>query len=565
VSKADNYKYLKPTLIWDLNRAPKLINPGDSNNAYSIIIDTNQNGKFDIGEDLDGDGKYDRYIDGIDGQGAAGFIVMNTEANNLNYSISDDSGAKVNAIMEEESGDKTNLYLTMNNIPTTQENATLYVIDKDAVELEDGLDLSEEEVRNDNEDGSKGTKADITPADNENTFMPYIKASKLITTQNVAGYGYPNDISKEKLLDVVVDINNNQKYDKGVDYYLPNAISILPFDAKVNTTTDKEGKEITSSFNEANSEANTTIYIKYGDDNSGKCTNTAYAYIYKADEAPKDGDELFGEIFRKEIYTDNNCVTKFMDTTEAFKNETLKIINPTDANNKYVIIIDKNPNHKYEADSDDKKLDIVFRDTSANALPDVSYINLASGGVMGQPYEHWVDTPYTSAYDYRDIFTVDADDTIPPEYRNWGWWMTKGVKVVWNPYIKNRGWCYWHRKHTYIDEKGVENPSPLYNGQLVDLYIISADKYNLYKDMKLEDKMDIKGSHLTLPVQFSCRNGAYLQTIWKAPLTTGKYYVIVDINRNGKVDDGIDLIDAVTKNGTTIKEDPNVVGFKVVE
>jgi len=77
--------------------------------------------------------------------------------------------------------------------------------------------------------------------------------------------------------------------------------------------------------------------------------------------------------------------------------------------------------------------------------------------------------------------------------------------------------------------------------------------------------MDVKGYHLRLPVQFSCRNGAYLQTIWKAPLKVGKYYVIADINRNGKVDDGIDLIDAVTKTGVTIKEDPNVVGFSVVE
>jgi hypothetical protein len=91
VSTDDNetFRSLKPTLIWDLNKAPQLKNPGDSNNAYSIIIDTNQNGKLDIGEDLDNDGKYDRYIDVIDGQSSAGFIVMDTEANNLDYSVTD--------------------------------------------------------------------------------------------------------------------------------------------------------------------------------------------------------------------------------------------------------------------------------------------------------------------------------------------------------------------------------------------------------------------------------------------------------------------------------------------
>ena len=82
--------------------------------------------------------------------------------------------------------------------------------------------------------------------------------------------------------------------------------------------------------------------------------------------------------------------------------------------------------------------------------------------------------------------------------------------------------------------------------------------------MTLNNSMDVRGYYNTLPVQFSCRNGAYLQTIWKAPLKVGKYYVIVDVNRNGKVDDGIDFIDAVNKAGVTIKEDPSIVGFSVI-
>ena len=298
VSKDNNYRYLKPTLIWDLNRAPKLINPGDSNNAYSIIIDTNQNGKFDIGEDLDGDGKYDRYIDGIDGQGAAGFIVMDTEANTLNYSITDGHNNRMNAISENESGDKTELYFEMNNIPTSEKNVTLYVIDKDATNLEDGLDLSDAEVRNN--DG-QGTDANISEADNKKTFMPYIASSKLLNTQDDSEYGYTESVKDKKPLDVVVDINKDGKFTNGVDYYLPNVLNILPYDANVTTTADQQGTEETTAFNEAKSETNTTVYIKYGEDNSTKdCKNKHFAYLYKASEAPTEGQELFGQILRKE-------------------------------------------------------------------------------------------------------------------------------------------------------------------------------------------------------------------------------------------------------------------------
>ncbi len=559
------YKTLPPTLIWDLNRDPKLINPGDSNNAYSIIIDTNQNGRLDIGEDLDGDGKYDRYIDGIDGQGAAGFIVMNTEANELDYYMSDDNKNRLDTISENESGDKTHLYLNMNNIPTTEKNATIYVVDEDAADLPDGYNLSDNDVREKNEDETSGTNAKITPPDNETRFMPYIAWQKVITTQNEAGYGYTEDITEPKKLDVVVDLNKNGQYDKGVDYYLANAVTILPYDTNITTVVDEEGREITSVFNEANSESNTTVYIKFGENNGGECSNTHYAYLFKKDAAPKEGDELFGEIIRVPVYTDNNCVTKFMDTTELFKKEILKIVNPNEKNNKYVIIVDKDDNHRLNSDGDDKILNIAFKDTPANELPDVSYINLASGGLMGQPYQHWVDTPYTSAYDYRDVFTVDAEDTVPTEWWWTRYWMDKGVKVVWNPYIRDRGWWWWRHNKTYINEKGEESDSPFYYGQIVDLYIIPADKYSLYKNMPLSDKMDIRGRHTTLPIQFSCRNGVNLQTIWKAPLKVGKYYVIVDANRNGKVDDGVDFIDAVKQDGTTIKDNPDVVGFSVVE
>ena len=58
-------------------------------------------------------------------------------------------------------------------------------------------------------------------------------------------------------------MNSNDTYDKGIDYYIPNAINIVKFDANVTTTADRNGEEVTTAFNEANSEANTTVYIKY--------------------------------------------------------------------------------------------------------------------------------------------------------------------------------------------------------------------------------------------------------------------------------------------------------------
>ena len=551
-----SYASLSPTLVWDLNKNPKLINPGDSNNAYSIIIDVNKNGKLDIGKDLDGDGKYDKYIDGIAGQGAAGFIVMNTEANDLNYQISDSNGNKIDSIGEHLSGDLTDLYLNMNNIPTSESNVSIYVVDEDANDLPDGYALTD--VR----DNKKATTADISKPDNNLTFMPYIKFAKVIDTKGgeTDDYAYTKSVDKEKKLDIVVDVNSNGTYDKGIDYYLPNSITILPFKGDIYTA--NKNNEKTAVFNEAHSDANTTIYIEVNG-TATSCDTLKYAYLYPSSQTPQDGDELFGEILRKEVAVNAGCKSEFLDTNKTFEDGTLKIINPTSKNNKYVIVLDKNDNHKYDKDTD-KLLYITFKDTKANEVPNVSYINLASGGLMGRPYEHWVDTPYTDAYDYRDVFTVNADDTIPTEW----WWAryytTPGVKIVWNPYIRDRGWWWYNRYNYYINEKNEKNTSPFYNNQLVDVYIIDANKYQLYKNMNLNDSMDVRGYHNTLPVQFSCRNGAYLQTIWKAPLKVGKYYVIVDVNRNGKVDDGIDFIDAVNKAGVTIKEDPSVVGFSVV-
>jgi hypothetical protein len=546
-----NYKVFDATLVWDLNKDPKLINPGDSNNAYTVVVDVNRDGKFTLGQDLNNDGVTDKYVDGIDGQGSAGFIVMNTEANNNKFRITDVNGYGLNSIAENVSNQNVDLYFSMKNIPTTETTVSLYVIDKDATELSDGEELTD--VRKDGK-----ITATLTAPDNNNTFMPYIQSTKFINTITDDSLGYTVDVEAVKPLDIVVDVNKNDVFDKGVDYYLPNSVNILPVDNTAHTTSDSDGSDETSIFNETNSSSKTDIYLKFGDDkNASASGNEHYAYFFKDSATPNNGDELFGEILRKQICTTDGCVTKYVDLNSEFI-----ITNPTDENNKYVIVVDKNDNHTYDSDTD-SLLHITIADTDEGALPDVSYINIASGGVIGNAWQHWVNSPYTSVYDYRDVFTVSADDTVPGEWSRYSWF-TKGIKAIWNPYIKNAGW-YKRNVNYYINEKGETYNSMLNNGQMIDLYIVNAETYKLKKDGDLNDSVDVRGHKDRMNVQFSCRNGAYLQTVWRAPLTVGKYYLIVDVNMNGKIDDGVDLIDAVTQTGRTIKDDPNVVGFRVIE
>jgi hypothetical protein len=542
VKLSDNkaYTYIDtPVLVWDLNKGPYLINPNDNNNAYSVIVDVNRNGKLDIGEDLDGDGVFDKFIDGIDGQGVAGFIVMNTEANELNFDIKDENANSINSMPEAPSGERAKRYFEMKNIPTSNTQAKIYVIDVDAVDLPDGYTLSD--VR---KNASSGSDVNITAPDNNTTFMPYIKPTYFLS--NIGdNYSYDTDIDKSKNLDIVVDMNENGQFDKGVDYYLPNAVNVIAVDN--NYTTAVSPTENSTIFNEARSESNTTIYIRINGGSNTQCaSNLKTAYFFKGDTNIQNGDELFNYIYRKDISDTGGCADEFLNVTDLWPE--YKIINPTDKNNKYFIIIDKNGNHEYD-EGIDVRLDVAFRDVHpTNDLPNVNYINIASGGVFKYSASLEGDR-----YDYRDIFTVDAEDTLE---RPW-YGVYKGVKAIWNPHIRGYWWWYWWNHRS--DHEG------LWYGDYVDLYIIDADKYPLTIDMKLSDDMDVRGYHQTLPVQYSCSNGWHQQDIWRAPLKPGRYYVIVDKNRNGKLDEGIDFVDAVRQDGTTAKQDPSVVGFSVVE
>jgi hypothetical protein len=158
-------------------------------------------------------------------------------------------------------------------------------------------------------------------------------------------------------------------------------------------------------------------------------------------------------------------------------------------------------------------------------------------------------------YGYIDKFKIDGSNTKDNRY------VSRGIKAIWNPYIKRR----YRYNNTYTDEKGVKQNSPFNYGQSVDIYIIDANEYPLKKEMKLNSSIDVRGRKQTLTVQYSCSNGSGQQNIWRAPMKKGKYYVVLDMNKNGVLDDGIDYVDAVNQKGEKIsKTNLDIVGFEVI-
>ena len=219
---------------------------------------------------------------------------------------------------------------------------------------------------------------------------------------------------------------------------------------------------------------------------------------------------------------------------------------PTDAKGRaFSVIVDVNGNGIFEVGTDKYHLDGIDGNGVAGFIvtndpdPTINYIpaNIASGGVTWGHFwfERWPD------HDYRDVFNVNCYDT---QY-GWDWALSGyGVKALWNPYINN-------------DLPQTPNSaSVLYWGRYVNLYIVKQwDGVTVPKPL---DEIDLSGVNplvaapgtrmLRMPVQYACTNGANLQTIWRAPLRTGNYCVVVDLDENGKVSNG-DIVDNVDKNG----------------
>lgn len=535
-------KTLAPVLLWDLN-SQTLINPGEGNSSFRVVLDVDQDGVFDNGLDVDGDDVTDQYIDGVDGNSIAGFVVQNTPANDLLYSISDAHGRKINTLLEESATDNTtDLFLTVDNVPTSAASVDIYVID--SIGLVDQQSLNGLERR---DGGNAIISADVSQDTSTDTrFLPFVDNVKLINTGNADNYTYSTDISTDTLLDIVVDVDSNGIFDGSTDFFMDDVIHIMPVpvEIEVETCPDENCSLNTQMFDESGTPNGLThVYLRV--DITGTSIGDYTAYVIKKKEW-RSGDYISGELFSNS----NGSEGDVLDLWDL--DGDIKVVNPPADDNIYDIVIDTNQDGIFN--SYDVVTSIVIRDWDFNSLPNVNYANIASGGYYKHVTAHW--SYRTSDMDYRDTFKANGQDT-KGIYSRIGrrWRYKRGIKAAWNPYFKWWG----NRDHSDLIEG-------LYYRQMVDVYIVDATTTNLanWKTLELKDSLDVTGRKKTLPVQYSCYNGAGQQLIWPAPMKVGKYYVIVDVNRDGYITEGKDIIDAVNANGRTIKDDSNIVGFSVV-
>lgn len=217
----------------------------------------------------------------------------------------------------------------------------------------------------------------------------------------------------------------------------------------------------------------------------------------------------------------------------------------------YSVILDCNNNTNYDllkAGMSDYYIDGIDGNMAPGFVvtkpPTAAVIeaNIASGGKFTFNYTTWAYD-----YDYRDTFKKDGSDT---QYAyNYVWTNSGydyaasqltsgyGIKAIWNPYIDWGGWS---------STPPTPNSPSLYYGTYVDVYIVAKADYTTTDGAAIK-KAD--GTTIwTLPVQYSCYNGCSQQTIWKPTMVTGDYYVVVDVDRNGKMSKN-DIVDDLDSTG----------------
>lgn len=527
--------------VWDLNDpVNRVTNPTQDTMAYSVVLDVDRDGTFDAGVDTTGDGLADVYVDGVDGNGVPGFIIQNTPANDVRITIKDEAGTIVNSIVENQAKDTKHLYFNMENVPVgSGDTVRVYLVAGNAAPA-DGAALADE--RN----GVTGQQATASaPAAGSLRFLPYIENARLLNTDRTTPDQWTDndDVTADKNLNLIVDTDDDGNFDSAGDIFHKDAVTILyvPANPSYATYSDSAANNAAQFFNETNAETLTTVYLK------GINSAAQYDVHIVKDRPWNNGDAVTGQLFSLKGLTGDGP-TKIWDLNGAHQ-----VINPDISENTYNILIDNNHDGIYDytndgdPSNDDDLLTIVILNTNVNSYPRLTYVNIASGGSFGNTYaQHW--TLYSEYCDYRDTFTANGQDTN----RAGGGY---GIKAVFNPYFK------W-----------FSNPNPektvagLYYGKSVDVYIVDATTFDLadYGHAgELNDTVDVTGRHSTIPVQPSCYNGAGMKTIWPAAMKPGKYYVIVDVNQNGIIDEGTDIIDAVNKNDETILDNGGIVGFTV--
>ena len=533
-------------MIWDIN----LTNPTNENNAYSIVLDIDRDGKFSKGVDINNDGLSDVFSDGVDGLYTAGFIVKNTPANDdFKFMMSDENGNLINSIPESNDQLNTKVYLSVENITLPNDKTTVEVVVSD-----NNVTIFRKNV-------------DVKMPQNSDPvrFLKYIDKAKILDTANDT-----IDVNKSTTFTVSIeDINFSTKLEVYPIITQTKIITVVEVNNTITYVESNDTVEITSHTSKANANSgkigtkfdetgtkngDTSVWVKFS-----KGDMVSF-YMYDHNRTWDENVTLDSSIINnKDVNISTDKIVKAFD----FDSGEHIIKNPG-KNGIFDIVVDYDNDGVFRPGTTDKILYITIRDTVANDIPEVGYINIASNGYFSFD-NHRTDSNQTSKYGFIDEFYDDGSNTRRGK-----------IRAIWNPYIKNKkrgGYYanYWRRNtdgniSVYVDENQEVHDSPFNFGQQIDLYIIDAKKYPLKRNMKLTGK-DLRGEPQTITVQYSCSNGAAMQSILdKKDFKIGKYYVILDINRDGFLNDGIDYIDAVTQKGERITdENTDVVGFSIVE
>ncbi|MFH1429477.1 MAG: hypothetical protein ABIH39_07010 [Candidatus Margulisiibacteriota bacterium] len=210
------------------------------------------------------------------------------------------------------------------------------------------------------------------------------------------------------------------------------------------------------------------------------------------------------------------------------------------------VILDVNRNGVFDEGIDlvDGRNDTGF--TLQDTMAGILRLEMASGGFIG----------YDPNYGYKDTFYNDGSDTRERPYSPYN--MYKGIKVIFNPYMKKMSW--WNPWG--LDDL-ADSPIADYAGTWADVYIVAADSINLNVN-DTQALVDISGANggsqvERVAIAASCQNGqAQVLVFPPAHMTNGDYWLIVDADRNGIWNNTVDFID----NLNTANDG---IGFSIID
>jgi hypothetical protein len=531
--------------IWDIDttNAPgstaRLTNPTEATTAYSIVVVTDPSRPTLKLSDVV-NGRNVSITDAVDGNAVPGFIVLDTPANDLRFEVTDNLGNHNATLVEATSAGQRNAldagrYLKLGVESVAQDPGTtarIFVVDSAGVAPANGAAVPAD-VR-----GRPTATFVSAPARGDQRMLPYIAPTAFFATSNtdaaLADLRYAADVAADRSFDVVVKFGSAATFDAGKDLFLPRAVSVRDFtvDTNLGTFSAARAEAETIYFDETNTKpaTRTKVYVRYATNLTRGSTDTKRVYLYRGGAAALPVGAPLGTaaLLQKELAfaSQPNKTALFWDLdAEA------KVVNPsTDPTSPrfggYDVIVDVNGNGVLDAG---ERLQIVVNDTVANTFPKVTYANIASRGYQIACR----DAP--PPWGYADLFAVNGSNTT----------CRAGIYAIWNP----------------LRDSGVVS-----YGTWVTVYIVDATKVDLgsFSTIALTNAIDVTGAAHRVPVQRSCDNGAGHAVLWPtSQLKRGSFYVIVDRNNDGRITEGVDIIDAVDASGRTVVDTPGTVGFRV--